>query len=137
VSQEGIAEALPAHVLDASALLAFLHGEVGANMVGPLLSRSVLSSVNWAEVLQKVIAQGSREVHDVREELGSLRLRILPFTAEDAESTAVLWPSTRQAGLSLGDRACLSLAQRLGLPALTTDRVWAALDLGIEVRLIR
>ena len=137
MSQEGIAEALPAHVLDASALLAFLHGEVGANMVGPLLSRSVLSSVNWAEVLQKVIAQGSREVHDVREELGSLRLRILPFTAEDAESTAVLWPSTRQAGLSLGDRACLSLAQRLGLPALTTDRVWAALDLGIEVRLIR
>jgi PIN domain nuclease of toxin-antitoxin system len=124
-------------VLDASALLAFLHGEVGANTVSPLLSRAVISRVNWAEVLQKVIARGSREVYDVREEADFLGIQTLPFTAEDAESTALLWPSTRRAGLSLGDRACLSLAQKLGLPALTADRGWAALGLEVEVRLIR
>ena len=64
-------------------------------------------------------------------------LRILPFTPEDAELTAGLWSTSRQAGLSLGDRACLSLAQRLSLPALTADRSWAALELEVEVRLIR
>lgn len=137
MSQPDILEVQPAYVLDASALLAFLHGEVGANTVEPLSSRSVISSVNWTEVLQKVIARGSREVADVREEVDFLGIQTLPFTAEDAESTALLWPSTRRAGLSLGDRACLSLAQRLGLPALTTDRVWRTLGLEVEVSLIR
>ena len=137
MSQANGLDVLPTYVLDASALLVFLHGEVGANTIGPLLSRSVISSVNWAEVLQKVIARGSREVRDVREDLQSMRLRILPFDAQDAESTAHLWSTSRRAGLSLGDRACLSLAQKLGLPALTADRGWSAIDLEVEVRLIR
>ena len=127
---------LPAYVLDASALLAFSQGEEGANVVGPLLERSVISSVNWAEVLQRAIFLGLG-TRGKREDLESLGVRILPFTVEDAGTTAQLWSTTRQAGLSLGDRACLSLAQRLGLPALTADRAWSALDLGVEVRVIR
>jgi PIN domain nuclease of toxin-antitoxin system len=123
-------------VLDASALLAQLNGEPGFDVVDALIQKSVISSVNWAEVVQKVIASG-REALEVREYLEPLGLRILPFTAEDAESTAQLWASTKPAGLSLGDRACLSLAQKLGMPALTADRGWAALDLEVEVRLIR
>ena len=106
-------------------------------MVESAGSRSVISSVIWAEVLQKVIAQGSRETEDVRRDLESAGLQILPFTVEDAEYTAQLWLNARRAGLSLGDRACLSLAHRIGLPALTADRAWSALDLEIEVRLIR
>ena len=127
---------LPAYVLDASALLAFSQGEEGANVVGPLLERSVISSVNWAEVLQRAIFLGLG-TRGKREDLESLGVRILPFTVEDAGTTAQLWSTTRQAGLSLGDRACLSLAQRLGLPALTADRSWDALNLEVEVRLIR
>ena len=100
-------------------------------------ARSAISSVNWAEVLQKVIARGGRQPLEVRQDWESLGLRILPFTPEDAERTAQLWHSSGRAGLSLGDRACLSLAQRLGLPALTADRSWAALDLEVEVQLIR
>jgi ribonuclease VapC len=100
-------------------------------------SRSVISSVNWAEVTQKVIAQGSLEPGDVRRDLESVGLQILPFTADDAELAAFLWSTTRAAGLSFGDRACLSLAHKLGLPALTADRAWSGLDLDIEVRLIR
>jgi PIN domain nuclease of toxin-antitoxin system len=137
VSQAGVPEILPAYVLDASALLAQLNGEPGFDVVKALIQRSVISSVNWAEVLQKVIALGSREVRDVREDLASLGLQVLPFTEEDAELTARLWSTTRRAGLSLGDRACLSLAQKLGVPAISADRGWAALSLEVEVRLVR
>lgn len=136
MSQADGLEILPGYVLDASALLAQLNGEPGFDLVDALIQRSVISSVNWAEVAQKVIASG-REAHEVREYLESLGLRILPFTTEDAQSTAQLWSNHRRAGLSLGDRACLSLAQKLGLPALTADRGWAALNLEVEVRLIR
>ena len=137
MSQPGSVTDLLAYVLDASALLAQLHGEPGGNVVQAQGSGSVISSVNWAEVTQKVIAQGSREPGDVRRDLESVGLQILPFTAEDAELAAYLWSTTRQAGLSLGDRACLSLAHRLELPALTADRAWSGLDLDIEVRFIR
>ena len=123
-------------MLDASALLAFSQGEDGANVVGPLLERSVISSVNWAEVLQRAISLGLG-TQGKQEDLESLGVQILPFTVEDAGYTAQLRSISRQAGLSLGDRACLSLAARLGLPALTADRSWAALDLEVEVRLIR
>ena len=105
-------------------------------MVGPLLEMSVISSVNWAEVLQRAISLGLG-TQGKQEDLESLGVRILPFTVEDAGATAQLWSATRQAGLSLGDRACLSLAHRLGLPALTADHGWTALHLEVEVRLIR
>ena len=136
MSQADVSGGLPAYVLDASALLALLNRESGADEVRPLVERSVISSVNWAEVFQRAIALGM-EVRDLRIRLESLGLGLLPFTAEDAELTAHLWSATRQVGLSLGDRACLSLARRLGLPALTADRGWAAVDLEVEVRLIR
>jgi ribonuclease VapC len=61
----------------------------------------------------------------------------VPFSAEDAERAAVLWPLGRQIGLSLGDRACLALAERLRRPALTADRSWLELELDVEVRPIR
>ena len=137
MTQPGSVVDSPEYVLDASAILAQLQGEPGANIVEAVGSSSVISSVNWAEVLQKVIAQGSRETEDVRRDLESAGLQILPFTVEDAEYTAQLCLNARRAGLSLVDRACLSLAHRLRLPALTADRAWSALDLEIEVRLIR
>ena len=136
MSQQGDLGAIPAYVLDASALLAFLNREPGSDAVGPLVESSVISSVNWAEVLQRATALGM-EILVVRRYLESFGVGVLPFTVEDAGYTAELWLNTRQAGLSLGDRACLSLAHRLGLPALTADRAWDALNLEVEVRLIR
>lgn len=105
-------------------------------MVGPLLETAAISSVNWAEVLQKAISLGLGD-QGKREDLESLGVQILPFTVEDASYTVQLWSTTRRAGLSLGDRACLSLAHRLGLPAFTADRSWSGLGLDVEVRLIR
>ncbi len=95
-----------------------------------------MSGVNWAEVLQRRVARGI-PIEGLRADLEALGLTIVPFTAEDAEASAKLWPNTRSLGLSLGDRACLALALRLGLPALTADRVWAGLQVGVEVQVVR
>jgi len=123
-------------VLDASALLAYLKDELGSDQVDGALAESVISSVNWAEVMQKSIAAGV-EVDGLLHDLQALGLRIEPFTVEDGEMTGRLWEQTRQAGLSLGDRACLSLGLRLGVPVLTCDQAWASLNLSINVQLIR
>ena len=77
--------------------------------------------MNWAEVVQKLLAS-EVEVKRILNDLLALGLRIEPFTPEDGEIAGRLWLETRQAGLSLGDRACLSLSLRLGCPVLTADR---------------
>lgn len=129
-----------AYVLDASALLAFVQREPGAELVEQVLDLSVISSVNWSEVAQKAASRGAA-VETLRRQLEALGLAIVPFAAADAERTAELWPAGRPAGLSLGDRACLALAGLLGTPALTTDGAWAELALresfGVEVELLR
>ena len=124
------------YVVDASALLALLHSEPGAEIVEKALEDAAISTVNWSEVCQRWIAHDV-DVSDLRADTEALGLEILPFTVSDAEQAAELWSTTRRLGLSLGDRACLGLARRLGRPALTADRAWLDADFGVEVRLIR
>ncbi len=123
-------------VLDASALLAMLQEEPGGDVVQELLETAAISSVNWSEVIQKSLER-QMDVEGLRHDLEALGLAILPFTAVLAETTAELRSATRQAGLSLGDRACLALAAVLGLPAITTDRIWPDLGLPIKIRVVR
>lgn len=123
-------------VLDASALLAYLKDEPGVDVVEAVLAESRISSVNWAEVIQKSLAAGV-VVEGMLDDLQVLGLVIEPFTPEDGLITGKLWQQTRQYGLSLGDRACLSLGLRLNVPVLTSDRVWTNLGLTLEVRIIR
>ena len=123
-------------VLDSSALLAYLQGEPGEEIVDGVLSESVISSVNLAEVVQKLIAS-EVEVERILNDLLALGLRIEPFTLEDGVMAGRLWLETRQAGLSLGDRACLSLGFRFGCSVLTADHVWASLNLSLDVQIIR
>lgn len=127
-----------AFVLDASALLAMLHEEAGSEVVEIVISNSVMSTVNWSEVVQKTVARGIAS-EGLRRDVESLGLVLLPFQAEDADFAGTLWAQTKELGLSLGDRACLALAHRLSLPAMTTDRAWKDLprELGIEVELAR
>lgn len=137
-----MAEASPASVLDASALMAVLHDEDGASAVMEAIGEGAAISVaNWAEVLSK-LAEAGRNPEGASAELrraeGSRRaLTIEPMTAADCITIAQLRPITRAQGLSLADRACLALAQRLRVPALTADREWVAADVEAEVRLIR
>lgn len=123
-------------VLDASALLALLRGEPGAHAVEETLEGSVVSAVNWSELQRRLLAHGV-EIDSIRADVETLGVTILPFDVDDAERAARLAPATAHAGLSLGGRACLALAQRLGVPAVTADRLWGQLELGIEIRVIR
>jgi ribonuclease VapC len=123
-------------VLDASALLAYLKSESGSDAVDGVLAESVMSSVNWAEVIQKSIA-ASVDVDGMLDDLQALGLVVEPFTPEDGEMAGRLWEQTRQYGLSLGDRACLSLGLRLGVAVLTSDRAWASLNLSLDIQVIR
>ena len=114
-------------MLDASALLAWLHQEPGGEKVEPLLGRSIVSAVNLSETLQKGLSRGA-DVAGLREDLEALGLKVVNFTAEDAEMAAELWAATRHLGLSLGDRSCLATAKRLKVPAVTADRDWTKIE---------
>jgi ribonuclease VapC len=131
-----VTEGHGACVLDASAMLALLHSEPGAEAVEEILDQAAISTVNWSEVCQRWLAHDV-DVVDLRADIEALGVQIVPFTAEDAEETAALWSSTRRLGLSLGDRACLGLARRLERPAVTADRLWLEADVDVDIRPIR
>jgi ribonuclease VapC len=119
-------------VLDASALLAWLAQERGAEVVGGYLPRSVVSAVNLSEVLYRGRSLG-RNVAALPARLGHLGVQVEPFTAEDALLATEIFARDHRRVLSLADRCCLATAIRLDLPAVTDDRAWMALDLGVEV----
>jgi ribonuclease VapC len=123
-------------VLDSSAFLAYINGEPGCETVAPFLPVASISSVNACEIATKLIA-GGRTLEEVRFILFGTGLRIVDFDAKLAMHAAVLILRTRPHGLSLGDRSCLALAARLGLPALTADRAWRNVDAGVPVQFIR
>ena len=124
------------YVLDASAVLALLNQEPGHNKVAPLLSQSVLSSINLCEVLGKLIDAGiaASEANQTVELLG---MSIVPFDAELAFTTAELRTDTRSLGLSLGDRSCIALARNRGATAVTAERLWSKIKLGVTIEVIR
>ncbi len=123
-------------VLDASAIIAFLLQEPGAAIVGEYLTDGIASAVNIAEVGARLSDLDMGDVQ-IRRSMSVLGLEIRPFDLEAAYAVAVMRAKTRNKGLSLGDRACLALANQLGVPALTADRVWAELDIDVEIQLIR
>jgi len=124
-------------VLDASAILALLYREPGADAVEEVLDGAAVSAVNWSEVLQKLAQRGLHPASATAAALQELGLRIEPFTPDDARRAAELWDAGRETGLSLGDRACLALAHRLSVEAITADRTWKTVDAGVTVRLLR
>jgi len=122
--------------IDASALLALLFAEPGAEAVVDAIARgAAISAVNLSEVAT-VLVRHSRDPEDILVPVRQ-QLTVEAFTDGDALAAASLYPATASRGLSLGDRACLALAKRLGATALTAEHAWAELELGIEVRLIR
>ena len=123
-------------VVDASAVLAMLLLEKGGDKVADVIGRACISSVNLIEVLTKLIDKG-QPASEARRTLAMLQLDVEPVDEALALTAAAMRDRTRSFGLSLGDRVCLSLAQRLNAIAYTADREWKKIDLGIEVVSIR
>jgi ribonuclease VapC len=124
------------YVVDASAALIPLRRERGPDRIADLLAGSTLCAVNAVEVMTRLVDEGITEEEATRH-LASLGLRVAPFDLDLAIGAAALRHPTRHLGLSLGDRACLALALREGLPVLTADQAWADLDVGVAVEVVR
>src|SRR5579859_3800825 len=130
------------YVIDASALLAYLQGEPGSNVVGEaLVFGGVVTAVNYAEVLSRLSDAGEDvdRAHRRMTETGLIGdlVEILSLTDSGAVALARLRRPNRSRGLSLGDRACLAAAIQLQVPVLTADRGWDLLDLPVDIRQIR
>jgi PIN domain nuclease of toxin-antitoxin system len=131
----------PTAVLDASALLALIRHEPGADRVRSAVDQGALISVvNWAEVLANLALRSPdpQEVATMALPGGaSTRLQLAPFDEEQARETARMVRYTRSLGLSLADRAALALAKQWRLRVLTTDRAWRSVHLPIKIEVIR
>jgi|SRR5580658_4576263 ribonuclease VapC len=124
-------------VLDASALLAILNQEPGAEALTPeILSGAAISTVNLAEVHGRLVGRGLSPDDAWEAAQGPIR-EAVPFTAEHARLVGDLVAQTRPLGLSLGDRACLALGVALKAPIYTADRSWKKLKVGARIHVIR
>ena len=124
-------------VLDASAILAVIGGEPGAQKLTPdLLARAVASAVNLAEVHTKLLSRGWTSDQAWEDATSPVR-EVIPFESDHARITGDLSTHTRTFGLSLGDRACLALGMALQVPVYTAERAWKKLKLDVRIQLIR
>ena len=123
-------------VVDASVVLAVLKGEPIGDFDSDRMVGAAISAVNLSESLATLISEGLSE-KQADEAVAALDLRVVPFDESQAKAAALLRTKTKHLGLSLGDRACLALASQLEVPAVTADRVWSKLKIGIEIISIR
>jgi ribonuclease VapC len=124
-------------VLDASAVLALLNDEPGAEkLTSELLSDATCSTVNLAEVQTKLVSAGGTPDEAWEDTLSPIR-EASPFTDEHARMAGSLVAQTRALGLSLGDRACLALGLAVKAPIYTADKSWKKLKLGVRIHVIR
>ena len=124
-------------ILDSSSLIAMLNSETGADMVESLLTHSIMSTINVAEVVAELDKKLSIAPEQSRVIILDVVNQIIPFDFDHAIEAGRLRKYTQKFGLSLGDRACIALALSTGYPVYTTDKIWSQLDLGCEVIVIR
>ena len=120
-------------VVDASAILAVIKGERGAESVVERLPEAVISHVNLAEVIGR-LARDGRDGEEIDAILDSFDLNVVETTTTQARR-AGLRATTRN--LSLGDRFCIALAEDRNEPLITADTDWAKLDVSVPLELIR
>lgn len=123
-------------ILDASALLALIKNESGADIVEALIGRIIMSSANVSEVAAFLLRKDI-SLEECKEYIEPFVETIVPFDLKHAYNAAALQKQTANKGLSLGDRACLALGIQTGYPVYTADKVWLELDLDCRIILIR
>jgi PIN domain nuclease of toxin-antitoxin system len=123
-------------VLDASAVLAFVKSEKGAEKVGPHMNGGMMSAVNYSEVLKKSVEHGG-SVEVTAKLLNHAQVVVIPFDSSEAKQAAAMWRSVKASGLSFADRACLALGVAENAVVLTANRRMSETDLAVKVRMIR
>jgi len=127
-------------VLDASAVVAFLYREQGGDAVEALLLDEAcevrMSAVNLCEAATVLAADGMGP-DEIRENLELFEEHAESFTAAMAMRAGEMSATTKTAGLSLGDRACLTLAEGAGAVAWTADRAWKKVKTNVAIEFIR
>lgn len=123
-------------VVDASALLALIRNESGAQVIEELLGSIIMSSVNVSEVAS-ILLDSEMSPKEAEEVIEPFISSIMPFDFKQSIECASLKKTTKHLGLSLGDRACINLGIQLGLPVYTADKIWAKLKLDCTIILIR
>jgi len=123
-------------VIDASAFLAIVRDELGAEQASARLGGAWMSTVNVSEALMRGTEKGI-PLKLMQELLISQNVRFVDFDHDLAVRAAALRPLTKQAGLSFADRACLATAISREATVVTADRAWASLDLPCPIELIR
>ena len=124
-------------VLDSSALLAAILREPGDEFVRIAIDGgAVISSVNLAEVISRLV-ELSLDRSYIEVTLQEFRVPVVAFGESAGRRAGYLRSTTRHFGLSLGDRVCLALASDMGVPAITADRIWKDLDIGVNIVLCR
>ncbi len=122
-------------VIDASAMLAFLHREPGHEVVREWLHNSAMSAINFAEVLQKLVEK-PQEQRLLNAVVSNLRIDVLEFNRKHAEQVAAIYPNAHR-GISIADRACMAVAIQERLPIVTDDHEWEKLNFGLELIFFR
>ena len=124
-------------VFDASAVIALLRDERGANVIADYADDAMISAVTLQEVVKVLLTDGAT-TELARGMIDALNLDVRSHQAADAWAAAMLWQATKSKGSCLGDRTCMALAMAEGLPAITTDRAWSELAIpGLSVILAR
>ena len=124
-------------VLDASAILAVINNEPGAEKLTPdLLARAVVSTVNLAEVQTKLVSRGWTSEQAWEDATSPVR-EVVPFDEEQSRMVGDLVIQTRHLGLSLGDRACLALGTVIKVPVYTAENTWKKLKVAVRIHVIR
>lgn len=124
-------------ILDASALITLLSEEKEYEVVASILPKSIMSSVNVAEVAKFLIEKRGLSKEEVSNIIHSLIEKIMPFDTKLALTSAAIIIQTKSLGLSLGDRACLALAISTGYTVYSSDRIWSQLELDCKIVVIR
>lgn len=124
-------------VLDASAVLALVRDEPGADTVAGHVGRAAISAVNLHEVVKELLVS-ALDATTIRELLAELRLDVRSHDVEAAYFAAGLYAQTKIFGRGLGDRSCMALALQLSVPALTADKEWRKVSVeGLTIEQIR
>ena len=121
-----------AFVFDSSAIIALLQQEEGSEIVANSMKGGIMSSLNYSEVVAVLARKMPRET--IVTLLAKLISEIVPFDEDQAVEVGIFYRKTKSAGLSMGDRACITPAKLPKIPVLTADKEWAKLNLGVEIK---